>query len=181
MRTFSNSTIFHSNQSMIILLFILLIATIYFGEVNKKKNCWNNSLIKATVNQIYCKQFFFYLLIFRQNSKHSIIIMEYILLIAIIYSPMENKKKNCWNNFWLKSLWIISTVNSSFLSFNVPPNLDDFWRESWFTEGVLFHRRSNTRGVLIPRWIKIGGALILGTLNSALHRFSLIMEINFKT
>ena len=56
-RTFSNFSIFHSKQSIMILQFILLIAITYSRWENKKKKCWDNSLIKSTV----------YLLIFHQN------------------------------------------------------------------------------------------------------------------
>ena len=48
-RTFSNLPIFHSKQSIIILQFILLIAITCSRGENKKKNCWNNSLIKSAV------------------------------------------------------------------------------------------------------------------------------------
>ena len=50
-RTFSNLPIFHCKQNIIIILqFILLIAIIYSRRENKKKYCWNNPLIKSTVN-----------------------------------------------------------------------------------------------------------------------------------
>ena len=48
--------------------FGLLIAIIYFRGENKKKKCWNKSLIKSTVNYIYILwTILFYLLIFPQN------------------------------------------------------------------------------------------------------------------
>ena len=53
---FSNLRIFHAEQSIIILQFILLIAITYSRGQKRKKML--NSLIKSTV----------YLLIFRQNS-----------------------------------------------------------------------------------------------------------------
>ena len=56
-RMFSNLPIFHWNQSIIILQFILLIAIVYSRGENKNY-CWNYSLIKCRV----------YLLIFHQNS-----------------------------------------------------------------------------------------------------------------
>ena len=55
---FSKLPIFHSKQSILILPFFLLITTIYLEGETRKKNSWNNPLIKSTL----C------LLIFRQNS-----------------------------------------------------------------------------------------------------------------
>ena len=50
----------------------------------------------------------------------------------VVYSVNSNyffsrgkQEKNCWNNSLIKY-----TVNSSFLSINIPPKLDDFLRES---------------------------------------------------
>ena len=35
-----------------------VVYSVNFRGENNKKNCWNNSLIKSTVNYIYCEQFF---------------------------------------------------------------------------------------------------------------------------
>ena len=42
----------------------------------------------------------------------------------------------------------------------ISSKLDDFWRESWFTNRVFFHRRIKTGGVLTYRWIRTRGVLI---------------------
>ena len=39
-----------------------------FSRGKQEQKFWNNSLSNSTVNYIYCEQFFFYLVIFRQNS-----------------------------------------------------------------------------------------------------------------
>ena len=93
-----------------------------------------------------------YFIMFQNHSKQSIIIRQFIMLIAITCSRGENKKKNCWSNSLIKSF------------INIPPKLDDFEKESYITEGVLFHWRIKTGGVL-----RTGGVLNLGSLNSPLH------------
>ena len=70
--TFSDLPIFHSKQRVMILLFNLLIATIYSRGKNKKKNCWNNSLIKSTA----------YLFLFRQKWFLKGVLIHWMGLIS---------------------------------------------------------------------------------------------------
>ena len=53
---------------------------------------------------------------YRANTLTAILILQFILLIAIIYSRGQNKKK------------IVETVLYS-VFINIPPKLDDFWGE----------------------------------------------------
>ena len=52
------------------------------------------------------------------HSKQSMVILEFILLLVIIYPRVENKTKIVETRFWLNLLF-----------FNTPQTLDDFWRK----------------------------------------------------
>ena len=63
------------------------------------------ALLLAMISILYCLKIRMFpnLPIFQWNQ--GVIILQFILLIAIIYSRGENKKKNCWNNgSWVSGL-----------------------------------------------------------------------------
>ena len=85
-----------------------------------------------------------------------------ILVIAIIYSQRENKKKIVETILWLNLLCIYKYSANTL----------------WFLKGilipwVLFHRRIKNGGVLIHRWIRTGRVLNLRSINSPLHMNSI--------
>ena len=78
---------------------------------------------------------------------------------AVVYSVNGNclfsrgkQEKKLLKRFFVYiycELYLLRTI--LFLSINIPPKIDDFLRESSFTDGLLFHWRIKTGGVLIHR------------------------------
>ena len=52
-------------------------------------------------------------------KQNIIIILQFILLIAIIYSRRENKKKYCWNNPLIKSTVYLLIFHQISMTFNL--------------------------------------------------------------
>ena len=64
------------------------------------------------------------------------------------------QERNCWNNYLIKSAMYLLTFHQNAMIFEGSPN---------------FHRRIKTVKGLIHQWIRTGGVLNLGSLNSSLQ------------